>query len=187
MPLRRLWKRVQSQFLPRPRGVKAWGRRLAVFTLERGLEAVFFGVLLIGTGWVFAWIASVQAGDGGQSFYDGMSRLFERPNAILNLLGVILVPMLFFHLLSWYFLSCILFGLIFRSARPLRQGLIFMGAGAVHVVVMFLREGGGMPTFIYVDILWGLLSVFSASYLGASLLQRWDAAANRKALLSPNQ
>lgn len=134
-------------------------RRLIIFVAERLLEAVFFGVLW-GALLMSAWISAVQAGDGGQ---------------ILNFVRMIAFPMLMFHFLSWYFLSCILFGLIFRNPQPLRQGLVFMGAGAAHVVVMLLRQGAFMSAWFYLETLWGLLSVFLANYLGARLLLRWEA------------
>ena len=156
--------------------MKAYMRRITVFFVERLLESVFFGVGIFTSLLTFA-LAS-QEPPIAHAFMSDLGPGVGRSISILA--AFMFIPMAYFYVMSGYIVSCILFSVFFRQHRPIWQALVMPAVGLIHTAIFFFVLGASEVEwgFLYLVAI-GLISVFAANYLGARLLQRWEARADR--------
>ena len=145
--------------------------RLAAWVIERSIEIGLVGVVV-----------------GSIGIFLQKDEFFFDQEGIMELVMTLSFAPFFFYFFSLYGLSCILFGLIFRSSDPRRHANKMMIVFGIHTIRLFFYSsvssvagGNGLaPDFIVdgrINLIWlyavfGFPVIWIANYTGA-IFYRW--------------
>lgn len=124
-------------------------RVLATWLLERILEVTFSTLLVF-------YLIRPAKGVGSGSIIEELGRTTAAP--------------LFYYVFTGYGLSCILFGLLFRSFSHKVHPPLMAATYAVHAMIFLFFFGRGAPSEIFVTLGLGIVIVWVSNFIGSYVI-----------------